>query len=293
MIKQFFFGSSDSPLFMFHHALEAILILIFSFLFIAAIISWISSKRKKKIPLSTKKIISENNVIDSSAIIIQEEKTSVTAHRFKDSENYYDAFNTALQFDQTDSVQVYHKSRLVPGVEIMPYRSIFGFLEKLTLNLGGTSGSLGIQKERTVFASANGTKVAPAICYESIYGGFMSGYMRNGAQLIFVITNDGWWGNTPGYRQHMNYGRLLAIEFRKSIARSANTGISCFINQRGDVIQHTGWWEEDAIRQTLYKNDIRTFYAKHGDYPGMISSYASLLLLIMLPVKRVLRKRRS
>ena len=223
----------------------------------------------------------------------KEEKPSVTAHRFKDSENYYDAFNTALQFDQTDSVQVYHKSRLVPGVEIMPYRSIFGFLEKLTLNLGGTSGSLGIQKERTVFASANGTKVAPAICYESIYGGFMSGYMRNGAQLIFVITNDGWWGNTPGYRQHMNYGRLLAIEFRKSIARSANTGISCFINQRGDVIQHTGWWEEDAIRQTLYKNDIRTFYAKHGDYPGMISSYASLLLLIMLPVKRVLRKRRS
>ena len=63
---------------MFHHALGAILILIFSFLFIAAIISWVSSKIKKKIPLSTKRIISENNIIDSSAVIIQEEKTSVT-----------------------------------------------------------------------------------------------------------------------------------------------------------------------------------------------------------------------
>ena len=175
---------------------------------------------------------------------------SETAHQFKDSKNYYDAFNTALQIDKRDSIQVYHKSRLVPGVEIMPYHTVFGFLEKLTIDLGGTSGSLGIQNERTNFISPVGTKIAPAICYESIYGGFMSAYIRNGAQLIFVITNDGWWGNTPGFRQHMNYARLLAIEFRKSIARSANTGISCFINQRGDVIQHTGWWVEDAIRQT-------------------------------------------
>src|SRR6185369_4078561 len=162
------------------------------------------------------------------------ESRSATSHKFKDSDDYYDAFNTALQIDQNDSIQVYHKSRLVPGVEIMPYRNIFGFLEKYSIDLGGTSGSLGIQKDRTVFRSPEGTRIAPAICYESIYGGFMSGYIRNGAELIFVITNDGWWGNTPGYRQHKDYGRLLAIEFRKSIARSANTGISCFINQRGD-----------------------------------------------------------
>jgi len=153
------------------------------------------------------------------------EEPSKTAHQFTDSKNYYDAYNTALQIDRYDTIRVYHKSRLVPGVEIMPYHTVFGFLEKFAISLGGTSGSLGIQKERTVFVSHDGTKIAPAICYESIYGGFMSGYMQNGAQLIFVITNDGWWGDTPGYRQHMNYARLLAIEFRKSIARSANTGI--------------------------------------------------------------------
>lgn len=219
------------------------------------------------------------------------EKPSETAHKFKDSENYYDAYNTALQIDQRDSIQVYHKTRLVPGVEIMPYRTVFSFLEKYAIDLGGTSGSLGIQKERNVFISPNGTKVAPAICYESIYGGFMSDYMKNGAELIFVITNDGWWGNTPGYRQHMNYGRLLAIEFRKSIARSANTGISCFINQRGDVFQKTNWWQEDAIKQTLYKNDIRTFYAKHGDYLGVISSCLAFLFLLAMPFRNLLRKR--
>ncbi len=221
------------------------------------------------------------------------ENRSETAHKFKDSENYYDAFNTALQIDQNDSIVVYHKTRLVPGVEIMPYHTVFGFLEKFSIDLGGTSGSLGIQKERNVFISPAQTKVAPAICYESIYGDFMSGYIRNGAQLIFVITNDGWWGNTPGYRQHKNYGRLLAIEFRKSVARSANTGISCFINQRGDVLNETEWWKPDAIKQTLYKNDIKTFYGNHGDYLGVISSYLSFLLLLVLPVKIMVRKIRS
>ncbi len=221
------------------------------------------------------------------------EKPGETAHKFKDSENYYDAFNTALQIDQRDRVQIYHKTRLVPGVEIMPYRNIFGFLEKYSIDLGGTSGSLGIQKERSVFISPNGTRVAPAICYESIYGCFMSGYMKNGAELIFVITNDGWWGNTPGFRQHMNYARLLAVEFRKSIARSANTGISCFINQRGDVFQKTNWWEEDAIKQTLYKNDIKTFYAKHGDYLGVISSCFAFLFLIAIPFNALVRKKKS
>jgi apolipoprotein N-acyltransferase len=223
----------------------------------------------------------------------KDEQRSETAHRFKDGDQYYDSYNTALQIDQHDSIQIYHKSRLVPGVEIMPYRSIFGFLEKFSIDLGGTSGSLGIQKTRSVFVSPGGTRVAPAICYESIYGGFMSGYMQHEAQLIFVITNDGWWGNTPGYRQHMNYARLLAIEFRKSVARSANTGISCFINQRGDVTQQTKWWEEDAIKQTIFKNDIKTFYARHGDYLGTIASFFSILFLIALPARKAVRKMKA
>lgn len=78
MIKQFFFGSSDSPLFMFHHALGALLIIIFSFLFIAAILGWLSSRRKKKVPQPVKKIIIENKTTSTSHPIIEEEKISVT-----------------------------------------------------------------------------------------------------------------------------------------------------------------------------------------------------------------------
>lgn len=220
----------------------------------------------------------------------KDEKPSLTARKFKDADAYYDAYNSAIQIDLRDSLQIYHKSKLVPGVEKMPYPKIFGFLESYALSLGGISGSLGTQDERTNFVGTNGTFVAPAICYESIYGDFMAAYVRNGAEFIAVITNDGWWGNTPGYRQHMNYARLRAVEFRKSIARSANTGISCIINQRGDVIRQSSWWEEDAFQETLLKNSIRTFYARHGDYLGFIASFLSACILVFMSFRKLINK---
>lgn len=203
-------------------------------------------------------------------------KETATARKFKDEEGYYDAYNTALQLSNDDSLQVYHKSKLVPGVERMPYPAIFGFLDKYSIDMGGMSGSLGTQDDRNVLVHHH-YKSAPVICYESIFGDFLSGYIRNGAEMIFIITNDGWWGNTPGYKQHEAYARLAAIEFRKSIARSANTGISCVLNQRGDILQPTKWWTDDVFAATIYKNDVKTFYAKHGDYIAWIALAAMLL----------------
>ena len=79
-------------------------------------------------------------------------------------------------------------------------------------------------------------------------GEHVAGYMRNGGTVIAVITNDGWWGNTPGYRQHLAYGRLRCIENRRSMVRSANTGISAVINQRGDVEKRTAWWRQTGFQ---------------------------------------------
>ena len=216
------------------------------------------------------------------------DKIPLTARKSSEADIYYDVFNSAMLLSGKENIQLYHKSRLVPGVEKMPYPQIFGFLENYAINLGGTSGSLGIQTNRTNFISNDGTKIAPAICYESIYGDFMSAYIRDSAQFISIITNDGWWGNTPGYRQHMNYARLLSIQFRKSVARSANTGISCFINQRGDVLQQSSWWTEDVLKETLLKNKTITFYAKHGDYIGFICAFLTITLIIYLIFRRIL-----
>ena len=65
--------------------------------------------------------------------------------------------------------------------------------------------------------------------------------------FICIITNDGWWKNTVGYKQHFAYARIRAIEQRKSILRSANTGISGLIHPDGKVVEQTNWNEEIAI----------------------------------------------
>lgn len=216
------------------------------------------------------------------------EKLSVTARKFKQEDGYYDAYNTALQIDSSNKIQIYHKSKLVPGVERMPYPAVFGFLGKLAIDLGGMSGSLGTQDERTVFTGKEG--IAPVVCYESIYGEYVGDYIKNGAALIFIITNDGWWRDTPGYKQHLLYGRLRAIESRRSIARSANTGISCFINERGDFSQETEWWKPAVIKASINSNSEKTFYTKFGDIIGRVCFYLSGLILCFTLAARFLKR---
>jgi apolipoprotein N-acyltransferase len=103
----------------------------------------------------------------------------------------------------------------------------------------------------------------------------------NGAQLIFIITNDGWWGDTPGHRQHYSYASLRAIETRRCVARSANTGISAFINQRGDILQRTKYWEPDVIKASLTLNNTKTFYVRYGDYLGRLAMLLSAGFLLL------------
>ncbi|MEQ9438315.1 MAG: apolipoprotein N-acyltransferase [Cyclobacteriaceae bacterium] len=206
--------------------------------------------------------------------------------RYREDMGYYDVFNTALFLDEENQEVFYHKSKLVPGVEILPYPQVFRVISETIFDLGGTAGGYGRQAERTVLYDADSIGAAPAICYESIYGDFLAEFVRNGADLLFIITNDAWWGNTPGYKQHLEYASLRAIELRRSIARSANTGISAFINQRGDILQPTEYWEPAVIRDTIYANEELTFYAQHGDYLARTAAWLSPLVFLAAFVKR-------
>ena len=162
---------------------------------------------------------------------------------------------------------------------MMPYPQYMKFLEYISVDLGGTVGSLGTQEKPSVFQHGE-IIAAPVICYESIFGEYVTQYIQQGANVIAIITNDGWWGNTPGHKQHLQYARLRAIENRRCIARSANTGISCFINQRGDILKQTTWWTPDVIEANVQLNNQQTFYTKNGDLLGKIAGYLCLLLLV-------------
>lgn len=193
---------------------------------------------------------------------------------------YYDVYNTAIYLDSEAAPAYHHKSILVAGAEKMPFYRLTKHLDFLVLELGGTSGQLGVDSVRTVFCTQSGVTGATAICYESIYGQYYSEFVRNGAQIMFVITNDGWWGNTSGHRNHFAYSRLRAIETRRSIARSANTGISGFINQRGDVTGKLGWNVRGVIDGELSLNDRITLYTRYGDVVGRLSVYVLVLSLL-------------
>jgi len=219
--------------------------------------------------------------ISSRKLFMPGEAISPTARKFTDVDKFYDSYNTALYYDISGNIQRYHKSKLTPGVEMMPYPRFFKFTEKYAIDLGGTVGSLGTDPERLPFKAAKGLKIAPAICYESAYGEFLAGFVRNGANAIFIITNDGWWGNSPGHRQHFLFSVLRAIETRRSIARSANTGTSAFIDQRGDISQATAYWVPAVIKQTINTNDRLTFYVRYGDYIARISLLAAALILLL------------
>ncbi|AYA37954.1 apolipoprotein N-acyltransferase [Hymenobacter oligotrophus] len=229
--------------------------------------------------------------ITSVSSYASKEVASPTA-RFRDDLGYYDVFNAALHVSSpTGPLQVYHKSKLVPGVEKVP-----GWLNSAlgTIDLGGVVGSYGSQEQRTVFRSFSPTadsslRVAPVICYESVYSDYVAEYVRRGATLIGIITNDGWWSDSPGYKQHLTYGRLRAIETRRDIARSANTGISGFINQRGDIVQQTGWWVPAVSRYTVHLNDELTFYTRHGELLGHAVQAVAVLLLAFVVVRRFVK----
>ena len=207
------------------------------------------------------------------------------ARPIEGTNRYYYCHNSALLID-TVNMQHRNKSQLTPGVEAIP--EWMGFLKNFSITMGIARGTLKTDDAAKVMTFGE-HKVGVAICYESAFGEYVSTFCKKGADLLFVITNDGWWGHTPGYRQHFEFSKLRAIENRRCIARSANTGRSGFINQRGDVLQQTHYWVPDAIRETLKANTKVTFYAKHGDYLSRISVYLTFVGLITLIAFSIVR----
>ena len=201
---------------------------------------------------------------------------------------YMDIFNSSLGIDTTSKVQLHHKGKLVVGVETIP-----AWLRKagdrFAIDLGGTFGQLGIGKSCTPFEH-NGKKVAPAICYEGLYGDHMAEFVRNGAEALFVVSNDGWWGNTPGHKYLFSFCRLRAIELRRDVARSANTGVSGFITMQGEDIQRMEWDNRGVLTADIRLNDKQTFYARFGDYIGRLSLLIAGLCLLYF-IAYIVKKR--
>jgi len=216
------------------------------------------------------------------------EETSTSRKVDPQGRRFYDSYNSAIELTAGQPMEFYHKSKLVVGVEYMPFASTLkSLIGDATIALGGTTGTLGTQEERAVFALADTTiKVAPIICWEQDYGAYVREYAKKGANLFAIMTNDGWWGNTLGHVSHFHYARLRAIENRRSIVRAANTGISGIIDPWGRSYKVKTWNQVGLGTAIVSLNDRQTFYTQYGDLIGRGGALLFPLLLLSVLVRQ-------
>ena len=204
---------------------------------------------------------------------------------------WVESHNSALMTDGSRRTEIFHKSKLVVAVEHTPYPRFFCPIDNM---LGGVMGRCVGQDEITLLnvedIEGHKTPIGCAVCYESVYGEYYTDYIRKGARAMTIITNDAWWGDTPGYRQHLSYASLRAIETRRAIARCANTGISAIISPAGEIMQPTPWWEQAVIKGQIPLRDDITFFVSHGDITGRVCSFIHWLLLLALIVRFITRR---
>ncbi len=166
----------------------------------------------------------------------------------------------------------YDKIHLVPFGEFMPLSSKLQFLKKL-----GVSGNFSPGKEQKLFL-VKGYKFGVLICFESIFPEISRKYVENGADFILNITNDGWFGNSPGPYQHFAFSRFRAVEEGVYFVRCANTGISGFISPSGEVIKDLGIGKRGTLTMDIPNVKLNTFYRRWGHLFPPASSVSLMLL---------------
>ncbi|MBM4169101.1 MAG: apolipoprotein N-acyltransferase [Ignavibacteria bacterium] len=190
--------------------------------------------------------------------------------------------------------QIYKKVVLVPFAERVPYAETFPFLvDVFKWNVG--TGALNKGQNQIVFQlplrSGENAQFSGVICFESVYPNFVRTFVDRGAQLLLVITNDSWWGNTSGAYQHAAYASFRAIENRRWIVRCANGGISSFVDPTGIVRESTKMYLQTSLVSDLNLSNERTFYARHGDLFAQLCVLCSASIFVIVMAGKLLRKR--
>ncbi|MGZ2370207.1 apolipoprotein N-acyltransferase [Ancylomarina sp. YFZ004] len=202
---------------------------------------------------------------------------------------YYEAFNSALFIDKNNKPTFYHKTKLVPLFERMPFVQYLSFLGKYSLELGGYNGTYSNRNTIDTFTTSDSTELITIVCFESVFGDYCAQRVNNLPGFFCMITNDGWWKNSLGYKYHFDFSRLRAIENRRQIVRVANNGVSAIINTKGEVEKQTQWWEKSIMNGEVKLFSRKTFYSTHGDYLGRTAAFFAILLLIFVKIRRITR----
>ena len=216
----------------------------------------------------------------------------VSSNILKGTNIRYDSYNSILMFEpDSRKIQTYSKMRLVPFAERIPYADRVPFLiEPLRWGVGISNWGMG--RDSTLFKNDRlGSKFLSMVCYESIFPEFVASFVNKGAEFLVFITNDSWWGNTSGARQHNQYAILRAIENRRWVVRCANGGISSFIDPMGRMYDKTEMYTEDFIQRQIEPLTMKTFYSQNGDWIARICASITMFIFLFSMGYTIYRKR--
>lgn len=256
--------------------------------------------RSEELALIYKSVDSiKTNILTGAAdlkIYASNENILPSAKKMKGSDIAYDSYNSIFLFEpEKRNIQVYHKIKLVPFSERIPYLDAYPFLINF-LEWGVGISNWGIGKDSTIFSfnisdslslnkniNSNTEKVNfwAMVCYESIFPGFVSEFVKKGAEFLVIVTNDSWFGNSSGPYQHNQFAVLRAIENRRSIVRCANGGVSSFIDPIGRIQKKSQFNTETILIDEIELNSYQTFYTKYGDVFSKFSLYISIVIILI------------
>lgn len=173
-------------------------------------------------------------------------------------------YNSAfLLSPQGITVGRYNKIHLVPFGEYVPLSGILFFVSKMAEGIGEFQPG----SDYTLM-SVGGVPFGTVICFEVIFPELVRKFVNLGAGFMATLTNDAWFGNSAAPYQHFSMVTFRSVENRVPFVRSANTGISGFIDPYGRIVERSPLFKETALSQKIYPGKSKTFYTKHGDIFG-------------------------
>jgi len=199
-------------------------------------------------------------------------------HRYT-PEGDLDVFNSSGVFSPDGVIDKYNKNHLLPFGEQLPLSWKFRWIRNI--NFGQSNFMRG---EPHPPLEAAGLKFTPLICFESVFPYLCRQGVRQGSQLLVNITNDGWFGDTPGPFQHAQMSILRAVEFRRYLLRSANSGVSMIVDPAGRVVTSLGLYQKGILTFNIPPLDGETIYCRYGDW--LLFSWCVLLVVGAALVRR-------
>jgi apolipoprotein N-acyltransferase len=175
-----------------------------------------------------------------------------------------------------DWVSRYDKIHLVPFGEYVPFKRLFAFAGGLTKEVGDfTAGTSRMPLQ------ADGAKLGVFICYESIFPDEVRQFAAQGAQILVNISNDGWYGDSGAYAQHLKQARMRAVENSRWLLRDTNTGVTASIDPYGRIVATVPRKVRTALQAPYVLSSEMTFYTRHGDWFAYLCAIICVGALIL------------